>query len=303
MGLASSLSGAIERRATTSGDLRVLSLEAELQLSGEHGVARRELELAALELGILPTRYLRSYGTVGLEGQRKLLLSRVAVVGAGGLGGYVVEGLARMGVGRIHVVDGDVFQDHNLNRQLLCSEADVGRSKAEAAVARVDRVNGAVEVVPHLCFLDAGNADDLLADAEIAVDALDSVPARLLLQESAARRGIPFIHGAIAGYYVQVTTVLPGDLGLFRFYRKDSPPRGVEATLGNPAATPMLCAALQVHETVKSLLGVGTLIRNRLLVVDAIEGSAEVVEFLHDPKQGPAVPGSQAAHPASEVRS
>jgi molybdopterin-synthase adenylyltransferase len=278
-----SLPRAVESRATISGELRVLSLYAERELASELVVSRRDVQLTALERGILPARYLRSFGTVGLDGQRRLLLSRVAVFGAGGLGGYVVEGLARMGVGRIHVVDGDVFQEHNLNRQLLCTEDEIDRPKAEVAAERVARVNGAVEVVPHACFLDEGNADDLLADADVAVDALDSVPARLLLQDAASRRGIPFVHGAIAGYFAQVTTVLPGDIGLHRFYRKDAPPHGVETKLGNPAATPMLCAALEVHEVVKCLLGVGTLLRDRLLVVDAIEGAADVVEFRRDP--------------------
>jgi len=278
-----SLARAVEARAEVSGELRVLSLGAEREVALAHGISRRAVQVAALDLGILPSRYLRNLGTVGLGGQRRLLLARVVVVGAGGLGGYVVEGLARMGIGRIHVVDGDVFQDHNLNRQLLCTEEDIGRSKAEVARERVARVNGAVEVVPHVCFLEDGNADDLLFDADVAVDALDSVPTRLLLQEAAARRGIPLVHGAIAGYFAQVTTVLPGDLGLLRLYRRDAPPRGVETKLGNPAATPMLCAGLEVHEAVKCLLGAGTLLRDRLLVVDAVEGAAEVVEFSREP--------------------
>ncbi len=273
------LPSAVEARATVSGDLRVLSLDGERELASSRGVSRRDVQLAALERGILPARYARSLGTVGLDGQRRLLLSRVAVFGAGGLGGYVVEGLARMGVGRIHVVDGDVFQEHNLNRQLLCTEDEIGRPKAAAAAERVARVNGAVEVVAHRRYLEEGNADDLLADADVAVDALDSVPVRLLLQKAAARRGIPLVHGAIAGYLAQVTTVLPGDVGLHRFYRADAPAHGVETKLGNPAATPMFCAALEVHEVVKCLLGVGTLLRDRLLVIDAGEGAADVVEL------------------------
>lgn len=285
MSAASALPSAVEALATTSGELRVLSLDAERELSSELGISRRDVQLTALEMGILPARYLRSFGTVGLDGQRRLLLARVAVFGAGGLGGYVVEGLARMGVGRIHVVDGDVFQEHNLNRQLLCTEDEIGRHKAMVAAERAARVNGAVEVVPHACFLDEAGSDDLLVDADVAVDALDSVPTRLLLQDACARRGIPMVHGAIAGYFAQVTTVLPGDLGLLRFYRRDAPPHGVETKLGNPAATPMLCAALEVHEAVKCLLGVGTLLRDRLLVVDAIEGAADVVEFYRDPTQ------------------
>jgi len=283
MSVTPSLARSVEARAESSGEQRVLSLGSERELATAFQVSRRDVQLTALEVGVLPARYLRSFGTVGLDGQRKLLLARVAVFGAGGLGGYVVEGLARMGVGCIHVVDGDVFQEHNLNRQLLCTEDDIGRQKAEVAAERAARVNGAVEVMPHTRFLNETNADELLADADVAVDALDSVPTRLLLQEAAARRDIPMVHGAIAGYFAQVMTVLPGDLGLLRFYRKDAPPRGIETKLGNPAATPMLCAALEVHETVKCLLGAGALLRDRMLIVDAIDGAAEVVEFRRDP--------------------
>ncbi len=267
----------IRAAAVPAGELLALPLAASRRLAAEHRLSRRAVELAALEARVLPARYLRSFGTVGWEGQARLLRSSVVVVGAGGLGGYIVEGLARMGVGRIHVIDGDVFQEHNLNRQLLCGEGDLGRPKAEVARERASRVNGAVEVVPHVAFIDGANADDLLADAEVAVDALDSIPTRLLLQEAAARRGIPLVHGAIAGFFAQVMTIFPGDLGLFRFYRKEgSPTHGVEVELGNPAATPMLCAALQVHETIKLLLGVGTPLRDRLLSIDARDGDAEV---------------------------
>ena len=108
----------------------------------------------------------------------------------------------------------------------------------------------------------------------MVVDALDSIPSRLLLQEAADRRGVPLVHGAIAGYFAQVMTVFPGDLGLFRFYRKAPRQRtGIETRLGNPAATPMLCAALQVHEVVKCLLGTGVPLRDRMLVLDAGRGS------------------------------
>jgi molybdopterin-synthase adenylyltransferase len=273
------LDRAVEAASDPSGELWVLSLAAEKGLAARFGASRRDVELAALSFGVLPARYLRSFGTVGLEGQRRLLESQVAVFGAGGLGGYVVEGFARMGVGRISVVDGDVFQEHNLNRQLLCTEEVIGRGKAEVACARVAVVNGAVQAVARACFLDQSNADELLGESDVAVDALDSVPSRLTLQEAAARRGIPLVHGAIAGFFAQVMTVLPGDLGMFRFYRKDAPARGIETRLGNPAATPMLCAALEVHEVVKVLLGLGTPLRDRLLVVDAAEGYAEVVDF------------------------
>ena len=267
----------IRECATPFGEGSALSIDCELALAGELGVSRREVQSAALLAGVLPLRYARNVGSIGVDGQAKLLRSRAVVLGVGGLGGFIVEGLARMGIGRVHVVDGDTFAEHNLNRQLLAIEATLGCPKAVVACERAKSVNGAVEVVPHVCFLDAANAHDLLSDADVAVDALDSIPARLLAQDAAAAVSIPLIHGAIAGFYAQVMSIYPGDLGLKRFYRTDSAPeRGIEVVLGNPAATPMLCAALQVHEVVKALLGVGTPLRDRLFTIDAFDCYADV---------------------------
>lgn len=274
------LGAEIRARATTAGERLVLSLADEIALSRQLGLSRRDVQIAAVKSQVLPLRYQRSFGTLGWAGQARLLESRALVVGAGGLGGYLVEGLARMGVGRIAVVDGDTFAEHNLNRQLYSTEENLGRSKALVAAERGRLVNGAVEIVPHDLFLDELNADALVADADVVLDGLDSIPSRLLLQEAAARGEVPLVHGAIAGFYSQVMTILPGDPGLFRFYRREgAPSRGIELELGNPAPTPMLCAALQVAEAIKLLAGIGTLLRDRLLTIDAHDGYADVQEL------------------------
>lgn len=279
----------LEALSSSEGDLRLLSLAAEREIATAFGLSPREVQLAALELRILPKRYQRSLGTVGWEGQRTLLNATVGVVGAGGLGGYIIEGLARMGVGRLVVVDGDVFDEHNLNRQLLSSEANLGTSKAEAAAARARAINAAVEVRPVMAMLDEENGPRLLRGVDLVLDALDSLPARFALESTARRLGIPMIHGAIAGYIAQVMTVFPEDEGLALIYgRGKRPEKGVEVVLGNPAATPMLCAALEVQEAIKVLLGAGELLRNRLLTIDAEYGCAEVIRL------GPA-PGSAGA--------
>ena len=274
------LGESIRARATQAVDRRVLSLHDEVALARKHGVSRWAVQRAAVDVEVLPLRYQRNFGTLGWSGQLRLLESRALVVGAGGLGGYLVEGLARMGVGRIDVVDGDTFAEHNLNRQLYATEADLGRPKATVAAERGVLVNGGVEVVAHDRFLDESNADDLVGDVDVVLDGLDSIPTRLLLQEAAARHQVPLVHGAIAGFYAQVMTILPGDLGLFRFYRRgDGPTRGIEVELGNPAQTPMLCAALEVGEAIKALTGIGTLLRDRLLTIDARDGYTDVQEL------------------------
>jgi molybdopterin/thiamine biosynthesis adenylyltransferase len=257
-----------------------LSLADERWLAAETGYSMREIERAALRAGVLPERYRRNLGTIGLEGQARLLDSTVAVVGAGGLGGWIIELLARMGVGRLTIIDGDHFQENNLNRQLGCTEDVLGRAKAEVLAHRARQVNGVVEAIARVSWLSAENADELLAGARVAVDALDTLPARYILQEATARCGIALVHGAIGGYSGQVMTILPGDPGLKALYGDVAPrDRGVEMTLGNPAATPMMIAAWQAHEVIKLLTGQGEILRHRMLVMDAESGNVTEIRL------------------------
>jgi molybdopterin/thiamine biosynthesis adenylyltransferase len=258
----------------------VLSFEDVEALSQQLGVTRREVEHGALQVGVLPQRYLRNYGTLGIEGQLALARAHVAVIGLGGLGGYVVEGLARMGVGELTLVDGDVFVDHNLNRQLLSSEALLGRSKADAALERVRQINASVEANGHAVYASSENLEMLLNGADVVVDALDRLGIRLTLQGVAARLNIPMVHGAIAGSMGQVMTILPGDRGLGALYGDGAvPDQGAEADLGTPAPSPMMVAAWQVHETVKLLTRKGELLRGRMLLMDAYTNDVRVLEL------------------------
>ncbi len=229
----------------------------------------REETLALLEAGQVPERYLRNAGTIGAAGQARLLAARVAVVGAGGLGGTVIELLARMGVGYLRIIDGDAFAAHNLNRQLLATETNLGAGKAAAAAARVACINTDVAVDAVPCMLDAGNAVALLTGMDVIVDALDTIGDRQLLARAARQLAIPLVHGAIAGFTGQVATLLPGDPGLERIYHPAAgPARGIETVLGNPAATPAIAAALQAQEVMKLLTGVGEPLSRKLLYFD-----------------------------------
>jgi molybdopterin/thiamine biosynthesis adenylyltransferase len=258
---------------------RLLPLSAVRQLAREWGLSVREVEIRALEARILPARYERNQGTVGWEGQIKLLESTVAIVGCGGLGGWIIEGLARMGVGHLIIIDGDAFGENNLNRQALCTETNLGQLKTEAAQERVARVNSATEVTIHPVMADEESMREMLASADVAVDALDTLSTRLVLQKVAQSLGIPVVHGAIGGYVGQVMTVFPGDEGLYALYgRGDVPEQGIEAQLGNPAATPMMIAAWQIQEVIKILLDTGELLRHRLLFMDAESGVAEILK-------------------------
>jgi molybdopterin/thiamine biosynthesis adenylyltransferase len=271
----------IEGRAEKDGDVRFIRLRPVHELAAAFDCPIREVELAALEAGIVPWRYLRNVGTIGLKGQARLLRATVAVVGLGGLGGYVTEALVRMGVGRLILIDGDVFEEHNLNRQLLSAEDKLGTSKAKAAQQRVSEINGAVEVTAHAAMLSAEHLPDLLAGADVVVDALDRLPIRIVLQDGAQALGIPMVHGSIAGFLGQVMTILPGDPGLRSLYGNPEkmPEQGLEAELGTPAATPMAVAAWEAQEVVKILVDSGDILRNRLLLMDMGSGTAELLRL------------------------
>ena len=196
---------------------RALSLESAGKLQERFGLQRRTVELEALREGIVPRRYQRSIGTIGIEGQIKLLETRAAVIGAGGLGGLVVELLARMGVGALTVADGDHFSDSNLNRQLLAAEEDLGVNKAVKARERAVAVNPAVEVALFEEFISQANIDNILEGCSVALDCLDNLSARFILEAGCQRMGIPMVHGAVAGHMGQLAVSWPmTPLAIFR---------------------------------------------------------------------------------------
>jgi molybdopterin/thiamine biosynthesis adenylyltransferase len=230
-------------------------------------------------LGLLPTRYQRNRQTISTSQQLTLFRSRVAVIGCGGLGGYVLEQLARLGVGTIIAVDPDVFEEHNLNRQLLATPASLGRAKVDAAVTRIAEINPAVTVIAHRIAYAPENGAKLLRGADLVVDALDSISTRLQLADSCAELGIPLVHGAIGGWYGQVTTQYPEDDTLQQIYRHWQEGKGVEQQLGNPAFTPAAVASIQVAEACKVLLGEGEPLRQRKLVINLLDMEFEQVYF------------------------
>jgi molybdopterin/thiamine biosynthesis adenylyltransferase len=214
---------------------------------------------------------------ISIPKQLKLFRSKAAVVGCGGLGGYILEELARLGVGHITAIDPDVFEEHNLNRQLLSSVENLGRAKVEAAEARVRQINPAVRLLPLKAAFGRENAEELFGGMDVVIDAVDSIPVRLELAEVCSRLNIPLVHGAIAGWYGHVTTVFPGEDGVEKIYRHFKGGKGVEQKLGNPSFTPAVVASLEATEACKVLLGEGTLLRNRKLSINLLD--MEIEEF------------------------
>lgn len=238
-----------------------------------------EAEGAILSAGFLPARYRRNRQTISTDLQLRLHLSTVAVVGCGGLGGYAIEELARLGVGQLVAIDPDVFEEHNLNRQLLSSPAAIGRSKAQAARQRVADINPGVVVRPVEAAFTPQTAAAMFGGVDVVVDAADNVPIRLQLADACSRLKIPLVHGAIAGWYGHVCTVMPGDDTLRRLYGRWPEPKGVEVVLGNPSFTPAVVASFEVAEVCKILLEQGCLLRHQILVINLLDMEMDHIRF------------------------
>lgn len=238
-----------------------------------------EVEAAILELGLKPLRYRRNGNTISPQQQLRLLRSHVAVIGCGGLGGHVVDELARLGVGAITAIDPDRFEEHNLNRQLLATVADLGQAKAEAARLHVAAINPAVDCRAVVeAFTDA-NGDKLLQGVGLALDALDSIPTRLALAGVCKRLRIPFVHASIAGWYGQLTSQFPGDDSVEKIYAGCEQQRGIESELGNPAFTPAAVASMQVAEACKILIGERPALRRKFLSINLLDMHFEIIEM------------------------
>jgi molybdopterin/thiamine biosynthesis adenylyltransferase len=260
----------------------VISLKMTASISRSQGVPAKEVEITALKQGIIPSRYLRNIGTIGLEGQIKLLQSTVGVVGAGGLGSTVIELLARQGIGRLIIVDNDHFAEQNLNRQIMSTEENLGEYKVLVAAKRVKEINSATSVTTFRERLTRENAQGLLSGAHVVVDGLDNLPSRLVVEHACRQLAIPYVYASIAGFSGQLMTIFPGDVGLSSLYGSASntaPEQGVETRIGNPPATVAMIAALQVQEVVKIITGVGTPIRNQILFVDTREFAIDRIEL------------------------
>lgn len=217
----------------------------------------------------MESQYERNFPAISAEEQETLYRKHVLVLGCGGLGGYLIELLARLGVGRLTVVDGDGFEPSNLNRQLYSAPAVLGRSKAMTAAERVRAIAPNTAVEPVQAFFSEQNGDALVQGTDLVMDALDNLPARLLLEDVCDRCHVPYVHGAILGWNLQVTTGLPGSRVLHGLYGGIS-----QQSADDPAwktslsMTPAVCAGLQVAEAVKLLTGQTPALAGKLLLLD-----------------------------------
>ncbi len=274
----------IEKRATPGQfqdgtPCRRLGAGAVDALSEAHGISGRAVEIAALQADIVPERYIRNRKSFSNQDQITLLGAHVAVVGLGGLGGTVVEILAREGIGQLTLVDGDRFDESNLNRQFLSTRELMATPKATAAARRVAAVNPSLAASAHSVFLTPENGEDLLRGADLVVDCLDNLKTRFELESVARSLGIPLVSAAIAGQSGHVTTVFPEDQGLSLIYGdpEDVDAKGAETTLGTLSHAITILSALECAEVVKVLLKKENSLRNQLLIMDLADYTFEVL--------------------------
>jgi len=219
-------------------------------------------------------RYDRNIGTITQSEQELLAGKSVCVIGCGGLGGGVIEGLVRLGVGKITIIDGDVFDETNLNRQVLSNTANIGKSKSQEGACQMAEINPEVKITPVFAFYNEQNGRDVIKGHDIVIDALDNVTARLVLEEHCELENIPLVHGAISSWYGQVAVVMPGDRLLHQIYADETSDK-----TSNPSFTPAVVSALQVAETVKLLLGREEVLAGKLLTIDLLNHEYEIIDF------------------------
>jgi len=180
-----------------------------------------------------------------------LRTKRVLVVGCGGLGGHIIDQLCRIGIGSIRLADGDVFDETNLNRQLLSRVSALGRPKTQVAREYIAQVNPAVQVEAVPEFMTKNNVYDLVGGCDAVIDALDNIPSRRILSEACEKAGVPYVYGAIQGWLAQAALSLPGDKLVDILFPQDVHIRDKSVL----SFTPALCASLQTALCVKYLTG------------------------------------------------
>lgn len=228
-----------------------------------------------------PERYRCNATSFSFSEMKTIRQKRVAVIGCGGLGGFVCQGLARFGVGGLTLVDGDTFEESNLNRQLFATEQTLGQNKAQACKNGLFTINSHLSLHAVCEMLTEDNSSSLLRGIHLAVDCLDTPGARLTLAAACTKAKIPLVHGAIGGFYGHVANVFPGD-GLLQLIYPPSlrEQKGVESKLGNPVFTPQVIAGIQVCEALKLLAERTDVLQGEMLYIDLLDYSLQRIPFL-----------------------
>ena len=224
---------------------------------------------------------------IGGDGQQRLKESSVLIVGAGGLGSPAAMYLAAAGMGRIGLVDFDVVELSNLQRQLLHDTDDVGRSKVASATDRLRALNPNVEVVPHETLLSSANAFDVIGGYDIVLDGTDNFPVRYLVNDATQMLGKPLVYGSIYQWEGQASVFLPGQgTPCYRCLFPEPPPPGTVPSCaegGVFGVLPGIIGSIQAVEAIKLAVGVGESLAGKLVLYDATRNEFTTVKLRWDP--------------------
>jgi molybdopterin/thiamine biosynthesis adenylyltransferase len=245
--------------------------------AAERGLSRRRSLELALKEGIFPEGLERNFPSLSAADQLALWRSRVLLIGLGGLGGCQAQLLARAGVGRLYLADGDCFTPSNLNRQLLATSETLGQNKALVTARHLRQINEALEVEAIPEFLDQRRLQNFLPEVQVVLDALDTLAARREIVAAAKEAGVPVVHGAVSGAFGQVTTILPQDPGESSWLSPVAAPSEPETAPGVLGPTVTLTASLQAMEALRLLLKQAPAYHGVLAHFDGDTGRLEIL--------------------------
>jgi molybdopterin/thiamine biosynthesis adenylyltransferase/rhodanese-related sulfurtransferase len=223
---------------------------------------------------------------VGVEGQQKLLGARVLLLGAGGLGAPSALYLAAAGVGTIGIVDMDVVDASNLQRQIIHNLDRIGDRKVDSAKKTINLLNPDVNVVTHDTRLGADNVVEILSQYDLVVDGADNFPSRYLLNDASLKTGVPVVHGSIFRFEGQTTVFKPHDGPCYRCLLPEPPPPELAPSCseaGVLGVLPGIIGSIQAVEAIKLILGLGEDLSGRLLTYDSLEQSFRSYKIMRDP--------------------
>ena len=224
---------------------------------------------------------------VGMTGQKRLKNARVLCVGAGGLGSPALLYLAAAGVGTLGVIDFDVVDESNLQRQIIHGQSDIGRPKAESARDSIKEINPYVEVIVHETQLDSDNALEIFAQYDLIVDGTDNFATRYLVNDACVLLGKPYVWGSIYRFDGQASVFWAEHGPCYRCLYPEPPPPGMVPSCAEGGVLGVLCASIgsiQVNEAIKLIVGIGDPLAGRLMIYDALEMSYRTVRVRKDPE-------------------
>jgi adenylyltransferase/sulfurtransferase len=224
---------------------------------------------------------------VGMTGQKRLKNAKVLCVGAGGLGSPALLYLAAAGVGTLGIVDFDVVDESNLQRQVIHGQSDIGRSKAESARDSIREINPYVNVIVHKERLDSDNAMEIFADYDLIVDGTDNFATRYLVNDACVLLGKPYVWGSIYRFDGQASVFWAEYGPCYRCLYPEPPPPGMVPSCAEGGVLGVLCASIgsiQVNEAIKLITGIGEPLAGRLMIYDALEMTYRSVKVRKDPE-------------------